>query len=85
MWDAYYYNPSTGSWDYSDAYTVHGNVSVITYIDSHMYTVGGEVLTNANYQYSTTEPISESPSMGSIEWYRDAGHTIQSDELIFRR
>jgi len=82
MCDAYYYNPSTGSWDYSDSYTVQGNISCITYIDGHLYIVGGDVLTNANYRYSTTEPISEPPSMGSIEWYRDVGHTIQSDELI---
>ncbi len=85
MWDAYYYNPSTGFWDYSDAYTVQGDASVITYIDGYMYIVGGEVLTNTNYRYSTTEPISELPSMGNIEWYRDVGHTIKSDELIFRR
>lgn len=50
-----------------------------------MYIVGGEVLTNTNYRYSTAEPISELPSMGDIEWYRDIGYTIKSDELIFRR
>ncbi len=81
MWDMYFWNSNTDSWDYASAYTIQGSNARITYItvsnETQYYYVG--------IRYYENEPTYYPPSLGSVKWYKSSKYYLPSWQLVFKK